>query len=485
MLTSCMQKRKVRSVEFSADWDTVRVLENPGKGWYQHLLDNGIEKYPVRSDSLFDTFPGMDHIYLRLAWGYLEPEEGKYDWQRIDTIIEKYVSRGYGVSFRITSKETGKYPGTVNHEAGGIQYATPYWVKKAGAKGSVAEMWNIRSWVPDWDDPVYLEKLDNFHKAFAERYDGKPWLRYVDIGSIGEWGEGHTSFSTKIPPTADEIKANMNVFIKNYKKSQLICTDDLIYYGKDEKTTRELLEYAFKNGISLRDDSPLVDWYVKNNLKTWSVSHPHFYDPLYLSKPVVFELQHYGMVKEDGNWNGKNGSDTIEKYGCSGAEIMRKAIETMHASYIGFHGYSEEWLADNPELTRELANLCGYWYFPVNVTFNKIMHPGENKIDFKWLNRGVAPAYTDFTLVIRFEKNGKKIFTDVPVYESGNRRWLTGIVSDESYSVTLPEDMLPGKYLLKFKLQKKVIPVDIGLLKVRFDGDGFAKIGTVRVSGSN
>ena len=66
----------------------------------------------------------------------------------------------------------------------------------------------------------------------------------MDIGSIGEWGEGHTSFSTKIPPTVEEVKANMDVFLKNYRKSQLVCTDDLLYYGKKEADVKILLDYA-------------------------------------------------------------------------------------------------------------------------------------------------------------------------------------------------------------------------------------------------
>ena len=485
IVSGCKLIRREAEVDFSSEWDTTRLIKNPGKGWYHHLLDNGIDKYEVSDDSVFDHFPAMDHIYLRLAWSYLEPVEGKFDWQRIDTIIEKYVKRGYGVAFRITSKETGRYPGSVNQEVDGVQYATPYWVRKAGSKGIIAERGDTRSWTPDWDDPVYLAKLDNFQRAFAEKYDGKPWVRYIDIGSIGEWGEGHTSFSTKIPPAAEEVKANIEIYLKNFRKSQLICTDDLIYYGKDENTVNELLEYAISNGISLRDDSPLVDWYIKNNLKTWSISHPRFYDPLYLTKPIIFELQHYGIVKKDGNWLGENGADTIKKYGYSGAEIMRKAIRTMHASYIGFHGYAGEWLADNPDLSIELSNLCGYWYFPVIVTFKRIMHPGENQVDFKWLNKGVAPAYERFNLVLRFEKPGKQLLTDVPVYESGNRRWLPGIVCDESYKVALPENMLPGKYMLKFKLQKKDIPVDIGLRRNMFDSDGFAEIGYISVKDSN
>jgi hypothetical protein len=55
------------------------------------MLDNGIDKYLIADDSVFLSFPGMDHLYLRLAWAYLEPAEGKFDWSYIDDIVEKYV----------------------------------------------------------------------------------------------------------------------------------------------------------------------------------------------------------------------------------------------------------------------------------------------------------------------------------------------------------------------------------------------------------
>jgi hypothetical protein len=73
--------------DLTANWDTIRVLKNPYKGWYHHLLDNGIKKYGIRDDSAFASFPGMDHIYLRLAWSYLEPAEGQFDWTDIDRVV--------------------------------------------------------------------------------------------------------------------------------------------------------------------------------------------------------------------------------------------------------------------------------------------------------------------------------------------------------------------------------------------------------------
>ena len=479
------QAKTLQTIDFKQNWDSIRVLRNPHKGWYHHLLDNGVDTYNIKDEKTFLSFPGMDHLYLRLAWSYLEPEEGKYDWHRIDEVVAKYVPLGYKIAFRITSKETGSYPGTVGQELDGVQYATPVWVMKAGAKGTVCNVWNTKSWTPVWGDPVYLAKLDQFQKAFAQRYDGQPWLQYIDMGSIGEWGEGHTSFSTKIPPTVVEVKANMDIFLKDFKKSQLVCTDDLIYYGKSKTDTQTLYDYAVSNGISMRDDSPLVDWYLQNNFKTWSVTNPEFYDPLYLTKPIVFELQHYGMVKSEGNWIGANGSGVIPKYKHSGAEIMVKAIELMHATYIGYHGYCEEWLANNPELTNQLANRCGYWYFPVSANYPSALSAENNEIQIIWLNKGIAPAYNTFGILFELEpvKGGNSI--EFKLEDSGNKQWLPGIQMQNQYKLPVTSETKQGEYILKYKLvETKEMGsslIQIGLKESLIDRDGFVELGTVKI----
>ena len=431
---------------------------------------------------MFRSFPGMDHLYLRLAWSYLEPEEGKYDWHLIDDIVTKYVPLGYKIAFRITSDETGPFPDYVGQEKNGIQYATPAWVAMAGAKGTVTGR-RIKSWVPQWDDPVYLEKLNNFHKAFAARYDGQPWVIYLDIGSVGDWGEGHTSSTTNIPPTVREVKANTDIYLKNYKKSQLVSCDDLCWFRKSDDDAKTLYDYMINNGITFRDDSPLVNWYVETF--PWSVSHPHFYNPLYLKKPVIFESGHYNAIKKDGLWLGKNGAEKISKFNFSGAEIMRGAIQTMHATYIGYHGYAEEWLTENPDLARELANLCGYWYFPVNVSLPDRIILGENRLSFKWFNKGVAPAYNTFGIVLRFEqeKSGKSF--DLFLNDSGNKNWLPGFEKSEIYFFKIPLETKKGNYILKFKLVEKnsdsIQDIQIGINANSLDPQNFLEIGRITV----
>ena len=466
-LFSCSNKTKYfksKKTELITKWDTIRPLSNPNKGWYHHFYDNGIGKYLINEDKDLLQFTGMDHLYIRLAWAFLEPEEGVYNWSYIDDIVKKYVPLGYGISFRITCKETKGAPNTVPFEIDGISYATPYWVSKAGAKGIKRPKYGSASWLPDWDDPIFLTKLSNFHKAFAKRYDGKPWVRYIDVGSIGEWGEGHTYFSSKIPPSIDEIKLHLDLYTKHYKKTQLVLTDDLIAYEKTDLDIDKLYQYAKEKGFTWRDDSPMVEGYMRDYFDSWTVSHPHFFENIYKIRPTVFELEHYNKVKKNGFWIGKDGKDIIPDYKISGAEVFKEAMALIRPTYIGFHGYVEEWFKDNPNLTGELLNMCGYWYFPKSITLVKY-EEGHLFFNMEWYNKGVAPAYNSYALkgkLIPLNKSKEVVVFEIE--NSGNKQWMPNKIAPNKYSVSIGAN-LKGDYELAIQLfdDASQKPVEIGL----------------------
>lgn len=116
-------------VDLRPDWDAARPLPNPDKGWYHHFFDNDVNKYLAASDDEIALFPRMDHVYLRLAWAYLEPEEGRFRWEVIDEPIARWTARGLGIAFRISCKETASL-----HRPEQV-FATPRWVRDAGAQG--------------------------------------------------------------------------------------------------------------------------------------------------------------------------------------------------------------------------------------------------------------------------------------------------------------------------------------------------------------
>lgn len=482
--------------------DESRLLENPYKGWCHHYYDNGLWAYGIGGDgiggddalrseefALLQRFPGMDHLYLRLAWSYLEPGEGRYDWSLIDRVIEKYVPLGYGISFRITCRETGSCPEAVGQCVDGVNYATPKWVRDAGAAGTdIAAGYNdsARSWSPDYGDPVFLAKLTNFHRAFAARYDGKPWLRYIDIGSIGDWGEGHTHFSIRRETPNEVIKRHIDLYCDCYPCTPLVAAEGLFCYLKEpfegaaegNERILDIADYCLQKGVWLRSDSFMVDYYMQLSGATWSVTRPYLFEMMYRANPVVYELEHYSYAKREGHWLGKNGRG-VNRYGYSGAVFFEKSMELAHATYIGYHGYLGEWLADNPDLTVRLANRAGYWYFPVWAIWQHAVGRTGNKLSVCWFNKGVAPAYNAFALRLHLVSGTSDTVVTLP--EANNRRWMPGETRTEEYVYDIPDACAPGKYGLCIELYDPHLDrrIEVGLGERHLASGGLIPVGEI------
>lgn len=448
-------------------WDSTLVCNNPHKGWTFHYYDNGIKNYGNRmasNDSLPD-FPGLNEIYLRLAWSYLEPEEGVYNWAVIDSIVTRWVTWGHTISFRITCKETE------------FVYATPEWVRNAGAKGRFIEHpeLDVKAWAPDYDDPIFLEKLENFHKAFAARYDGKPWVEYIDIGSIGEWGEGHTAYSGWDDIPVDVVKKHIDLHKRCYTKSILIISDDFIgQRNTDDGADYEIYNYCLENGIGFRDDSANVAWYKRLGFGSSCIRTPELYSKVYKSIPVVLESDHYGAAVKLGMWGDGSG--------------FEKAIFETHATFIGFHYYPREWLKENYQYAGRLANLCGYWYFPkfamMPDTFRT--QTDMNYLRLTWENHGVAPAYNQYKLFVKLVNTSTgKTFTQ-QLAESDNRTWQPDEIIAEQYAINLDENIIAGNYNILIGMRDdcefhRSRIVELAIKKERETDPGWYKLGEVKV----
>lgn len=292
-------------------WDCERVCRCPHKGWYLHYYDNAIVRYGKDDGDFLTDFPGLDHLYFRLAWSYLEPKEGEYNWKVIDDVIEKWLPFGYTFSFRITCKETN------DHQF----FSTPEWVKDAGVPGTFVEGDEGQYWEPDYGNELFLEKLENFHRQFAARYDGKPWVEYIDVGSYGEWGEGHTYFGTgKVWPVS-VVKKIFDIHFRCYKETLIVISYSFILTRDgDEGSGQEILDYMLSHGAAIRNDSISVAEYA-DTMGASSALDPELFELFWRNNPVNLENAHYHMAKWD---HGK---------------YLAAAVDEMHATFAGFHGY--------------------------------------------------------------------------------------------------------------------------------------------------
>ena len=342
--------------------DNGNALVNPMTGWTLHFYSDYLENYGSKlapSDTL-DDFPGLSCIFMRLPWSHIQPEEGTFDWSVVDAPAQRWIDKGLQVAFRFTVSESF------------MRYATPKWVEDAGAKGynftpgkGVEE--NGPFWEPDYADPIFLEKQDKFLVAAAARYDGNPNVAFVDVGSFGVWGEAHTFASTQIKVPADVVKKHIDLYAKHFTRTLLTANDDLTFQGDD------IVPYAYSKGMTLRDDSILVQPAPN------SYFHADLAQAVWPKLPVILEHEHYISSLERKAWD---------------REIFMRAIEEYHASYMSIHWFPREILEKERELIDRVNRRMGYRLqlheasWPATVTLSE-----RAVFASTWANAGVAPCY--------------------------------------------------------------------------------------------
>ena len=476
-------KQDWRRIPLWGFYDNRIPKNNPHKGWYLHYFDNCITQYldPKNMDDYLLDFPNFNHVYLRLAWSYLEPEEGAYRWDIVDDVIKRWWANDRRAAFRISCKETDASQ----------PYATPEWVMKAGCKGEFIGMGDgpKTNFEPDYGDPVFLEKFNNFMAAFGDRYDGCPFLEYVDIGSFGEWGECHTEGSSERTWPAEVMKEHIDMHTRHFKKTPVLFNYDMSSLRRThDGTEEELLDYAVKKKCGIRADSCCVGFY-EDRYGLSSMHMPSIFKPFYKVGPMDLEFAHYAYVKKHNSWGG-------------GFPGIASVYET-HATYAGFHGYAREFLNDHADYARKLGDLLGYWYFVQAAYLPGQIRAGQRvPIGLTWENRGVSPCFHKYELYLKLHNLNTSDTAYLLLEECDNRVWEPNITYDEIYSIRPDAKLAPGEYEVSFGLfepnpvNPKLPPgytapkpypfpgrpIGLGLVDAIRDKEGFYRLETMTIN---
>ncbi len=387
---------------------TDEALVNPGMGFVCFYYSNRLWAYGSQNDpgDTMDWFPGVSTIYFRLPWSYLEPEEGKYRWDIIDSYAQPWIAKGKKIAFRVTTCENR------------FRYATPEWVFKAGAKSTeytfatyMAKKSAEPLLEPVYTDPIYLEKLDHFLDAMGKRYNGNPNVAFIDVGTFGLWGEGHTGGTSKLKQdqTDNVVKIHVDLHKKHFPDT-LLCISDDVAGASRPGTDFPSLNYALSQGVTLRDDSILV----LAAPKMWF--HDKLAQKFSKTLPVIIEHEHYGLSKNRGAWD---------------QDLLVQSVEDYRASYMSIHWWPKEYLKENKEAVDRINKRLGYRIELRSINYPKQVEVGkEFSIKTAWANVGVAPCYAGAFPAFCLKD------------EKGNVVWS---VTDESFNVKDLPTAAPGK----------------------------------------
>ena len=360
---------------------TDEALINPDMGFVYYHYSNRLWAYGINTangDTL-DWFPGCSTIYYRLLWNDLEPEEGEYRWDIIDSTAQNWIAKGKKIAIRVICCNQ-------------TETAVPQYVRDAGAKGEwfqyIDRVTNAPlppRWCPNYDDPVFLAKHEKFLKAMARRYDGNPAVAFIDVGSYGIYGEGHHN-ATHYEKLREEnpaefgrlAKIHLDLYRRCFPNTYLVVSDDLGGGGWLEEAPGKripdhpLFQYCRSLGIGLRDDSIMCA--EAPNL--WlSDGYARMFAP---KLPVVLETGHIPSILL------KSGRYSDESYvGC---------VEAYQASYMSIHDFPKEHLRDFRKAIDEINLRLGYRFELREAEFPSEVKAGERfTIKSKWVNTGVAP----------------------------------------------------------------------------------------------
>jgi hypothetical protein len=195
-------------------------------------------------------------------------------------------------------------------------------------------------------------------------------VAFIDVGSFGVWGEGHTFASSRIVYSAETAIKHIDLHCKHFKRTLLAANDDFTFC----KDGQRAIDHALKNGLTLRDDSILVQ--AGRN----AYFHAGLAQPFWPTRPVILESEHYGGSKARGCW--QDGS------------LYLKAMEEYHASYVSIHWWPREFLNENKDLIARMNRRLGYRLQLVEAAWPaSVSSGGTLRLKTTWRNAGVAPCY--------------------------------------------------------------------------------------------
>lgn len=158
------------------------AFPNAQIGYAPGVLDAGTEPTTLR--------------YLGLTWRQLEPEEGVYAWDALEQRyhLAELKQQGVHLVLRISCDE----PGEEAH------LDIPDWLYQKTGNGSWYEISYGKGYSPDYSDPVFRAAHEALLRAVGNWLGTDGFVSYVELGSLGHWGEWHIKSGAGLPALPEE-----------------------------------------------------------------------------------------------------------------------------------------------------------------------------------------------------------------------------------------------------------------------------------------
>lgn len=357
------------------------VLINPFMGLVAWATDN-----PELLEQDFSL------VYVDVTWAEFEPEEGYYDFKALEERcqFELWKSMGKKAVFRFVIDE----PTDKKH------MDIPQWLYDKTKDGKNYNTSYGKGYSPDYSNKTLIQAHEKAINAIAERYDDDPFIAFVELGSLGHWGEWHVHEKVGSFPLPKIYNQYIDHYTESFTKTKLLMR-------RPFSSIKNLEVGLFNDASGLeKDTTTWLSWIENGGDYEGRKNELSAMPNRWKTSPIGGELS---SNVDEAKLLGKNFKTQLELF------------EQAHTSWIGPHAFTTYKTRTKKERKNldTLLTTIGYRFYVSKMKID------DKNITFTMENVGIAPFYFSWDVVVKLE------------YEDGSEQLITADIDIN--------EIMPGK----------------------------------------
>ena len=359
-----LPEQKEVKAEYSAHLSD-KVINNPYMG---------LTGYASNENTLLP----VNLVYINATWAELEPQKGSIDLAAFETKynFEYWKSKGVRVILRVNMdiplKEKHKdIPEWLYNEING----DGEWYNTNGRMG----------FSPNYENETLKKNHNELIKMLAEKYGKDDIIAFVELGSIGHWGEWHTTYvdeKIKAFPKTNITDRYVKDYTDNFKNKILLMRRP---FAIAKENNFGLYNDAF--GDNLQTEDYFINWFTNGYTdKNTGELHPAMPD-FWKYAPSGGDVAGYLDT-------GYFLSDRIDR--------TLKQLEDSHISFLMASSFIYELVSEElmNNMNKTLIKM-GYRYSLIKNVYNSPEKGAELQGQLTVENKGISPFYYNWNMGLK------------------------------------------------------------------------------------
>ena len=318
-------------------------------------------------------------LYIDITWAELEPEEGVYNWASIDE--ENQISRWRKEGKHLVFRFVCDIPGEEAH------MDIPEWLyEKSGKAGKWYDGEYGKGFAPDYNNPTIISCHEQAVKALGEHFGQDGLISYVELGSLGHWGEWHVNYSEGIQRIPREAVRDKYIlpWTEAFPDARILM--------------RRPFASAEKYGFGLYNDmtgqpEATQSWF------DW-INNGGEYDQTGEKNVIVPMKDFWKTAPSGGEFTSSLSMEEMLDTNLSGTvEMIREA----HTTFLGPKIPDENYVDGYKEVLKNM----GYRLW---ISMAELKNTAKgSRLKLTWENSGVAPMYKEWPVYVYIEDESGKL----------------------------------------------------------------------------